>query len=121
MKIAISAKANNMESEVDPRFGRCNFFLLVDTETMEFEAISNQAGQAMGGAGVKAAQLVIDSGAEAVISGNFGPNAFQTLSAANVKLYNGAQGTIKDTVEKYKKGELKESGNSTVPPHFGLR
>jgi predicted Fe-Mo cluster-binding NifX family protein len=121
MKIAISAKENHMNSEVDPRFGRCSFFLLLDPETMEFEAISNQAGQAMGGAGVKAAQLVIDKGAEAVITGNCGPNAFQTLSAANVKLYTGAQGTVKDMVEKYKKGELKESGNSTVPPHFGMR
>jgi len=120
MKIAVTAKGNNLDSEVDPRFGRCNYFILVDTDSMEFEAVSNQEAQTMGGAGVRAAQVVVDKGVEAVLTGNCGPNAFQTLKAAGIKVYAGAQGTVKNAVEQYIEGELKEAGNSTVPPHYGI-
>lgn len=121
MKIAVSAQGKTLESEIDPRFGRCNYFLFIDTDTMEFEAIANEAGQAMGGAGVRAAQLVADKRVEAVITGNCGPNAFQTLKAAGIKVFTGAQGMVKTAIEKYKTRELNESTDSTVPPHFGIR
>jgi len=121
MKIAITAKANNLESEIDPRFGRCSYFLIVDTDTMSFEPISNESSMASGGAGIQAAQTVAKAGAEVILTGNIGPNAFQTLSAAGIKVFTGTSGTIKEAVEKYKKGELNETEAPNVGSHSGMR
>ncbi|MGB2805124.1 MAG: NifB/NifX family molybdenum-iron cluster-binding protein [Candidatus Zixiibacteriota bacterium] len=121
MKIAITSQGDNLEASVDPRFGRCACFIVIDPETEEFEAVLNSSADAMGGAGPKAAQTIADKGAEAVVTGSVGPNAFQTLKAANIKIYQGASGTVKETLAKYKSGELEELSNSSVPGHFGLR
>ena len=121
VKIAITSQGDNLEASVDPRFGRCACFIVIDPETEEFEAVLNSSADAMGGAGPKAAQTIADKGAEAVVTGNVGPNAFQTLKAANIRVYQGASGTVKETLAKYKSGELEELSNSSVPGHFGLR
>ena len=120
MKIAISAKGKEKNSEIDPRFGRCSFFLFIDSEKDEFEALVNPATEAAGGAGIQAAQLMVDKGVEVVITGNVGPNAFQTLNAAKIKIVGGAFGTVREALEKYKNGELKEFSAHSVPPHFGM-
>jgi predicted Fe-Mo cluster-binding NifX family protein len=120
VKIAITSQGDNLEASVDPRFGRCAYFIIIDPETEEFEAVLNSSADAMGGAGPQAAQTIADEGAEEVITGNVGPNAFQTLRAANIKIYQVASGTVKETLAKYKKGELKGLSNSSVPGHFGL-
>ena len=120
MKIAITAKGNTLESEVDPRFGRCSHFLIVDIDTMDFESISNESAMASGGAGIQAAQTVAKAEVEAVVTGNMGPNAFQTLSAAGIKIFIGASGTIKEAIEKYKKGELNETEAPNVGSHSGM-
>ncbi len=120
MKIVISSQGQVLEAMVDPRFGRCAYFIIYDTETKETEALSNQASEATGGAGIVAAQLVVDKGVEAVITGNVGPNAFQTLSQAKIKIFGGASGTVKESLEKYEKGELNELSSSSVPRHFGM-
>jgi len=121
MKIAVTSKSNNLESEIDPRFGRCSYFLIVDTDTMNFEYLSNESAMASGGAGIQAAQTVAKSGAEVVVTGNMGPNAFQTLSAAGIRVFTGANGTVKDAIEKYKKGELKKTESASVGSHFGMK
>jgi len=121
MKIAITAKDSSLESDVDPRFGRCSHFLIVDLDTMNFELISNESAMASGGAGIQAAQAVAKTGVEALLTGNIGPNAFQTLSAAGIKVFTGASGTIKEAVEKYKKGELNETEAPNVGSHSGMR
>jgi len=121
MKIIVTAKDNSLESDVDPRFGRCNHFLVIDTETMNFETISNESAMASGGAGIQAAQTVAKTGVKVVLTGNMGPNAFQTLAAAGIKVYVGANGTIKEAIEKYNKGELKETGSPNVGSHSGMR
>lgn len=121
MKIAVSSTGSTLDSEVDPRFGRCAYFIIVDPDTMEWEAISNEAAQMGGGAGIKAAQLVADKGAKAVISGNYGPNAFQSLMAANIKVFTGASGSVRDAIDKYKKGQLNESTEPSVGRRFGMR
>jgi predicted Fe-Mo cluster-binding NifX family protein len=87
---------------------------------MQFEAISNMASGAMGGAGIQAAQTVVSRGVKVLITGNVGPNAFQALSAAGIKIVIGAFGTVREVVEKYKRGELKETGAPTVGGHFGM-
>jgi predicted Fe-Mo cluster-binding NifX family protein len=120
MKICVSAVADSLDAQVDPRFGRCPYLVIVDSETMRFEAIPNAASGAMSGAGIQASQTVASKGARVLITGNVGPNAFQTLSAAGIRIVTGAFGTVKEVVEKYKRGELRETDAPTVGGHFGM-
>jgi predicted Fe-Mo cluster-binding NifX family protein len=120
MKIAISSAGKDLDAQIDPRFGRCQYFIFLDPETMEFEAAENQGLAAMGGAGVQAAQLVVQKGVNALITGNLGPNAASALSASGIKVYLVPGGTVKEVAEAYKSGTLKEVSGSTVPPHFGM-
>jgi len=121
MKIAVTAKNDNLESDVDPRFGRCSHFLIVDTDTMDFESISNQSAMVSGGAGIQAAQTVAKTGVKIILTGNMGPNAFQTLSAAGIKVYVGATGSVKEAIEQFNRGELKQTGSPNVGSHSGMR
>jgi predicted Fe-Mo cluster-binding NifX family protein len=120
MKIGITSTGENLEAEVDQRFGRCKYFIIVDMESMEFESLSNENIMASGGAGIQAAQTIANKGIDAVITGNVGPNAFQTLSAAGIKIFTGVSGTIKEAINKYKKGGLKETGGPNVGNHSGM-
>ena len=120
MKIAISSTGKDLDCQIDPRFGRCQYFIFLDPETMEFEAAENQGLAAMGGAGVQAAQLVAQKGVTALITGNLGPNAASALSASGIKVYLVPGGTVKEVAETYKSGTLKEVSGSTVPSHFGM-
>ena len=120
MKIAISSSGKDLDSQIDPRFGRCQYFVFVDPETMEFETFQNEGLMAMGGAGVQAAQLIAQKGANTLITGNLGPNAASALSASGIKVYLVPGGTVKDVIEGYKTGSLREASGATVPPHFGM-
>ncbi|OGX15022.1 MAG: dinitrogenase iron-molybdenum cofactor biosynthesis protein [Omnitrophica WOR_2 bacterium RBG_13_41_10] len=120
MKICITSEGNTLDSQVDGRFGRCQYFIIVDTQTLEFEAIQNPNIEAMGGAGIQSAQLVASKQVKAVLTGNVGPNAFQTLQAAGIDIFAGASGTVKDIVEKYKKGEFKLTQNPSVSSKYGM-
>lgn len=120
MKICVSAVAESLDAQVDPRFGRCPYFVIVDSETMKFEAIPNTASRSMSGAGIQSAQTVASKGVNVLITGNVGPNAFQALSAAGIKVVTGAFGTVREAIEKYKRGELRETGAPTVGGHFGM-
>jgi len=86
MKIAITSRGPTLDDEVDARFGRCACFLIVDPDTMEVEALENASAALGGGAGIRSAQALADRGAEVVLTGNCGPNAFQTLAAAGIKV-----------------------------------
>jgi len=120
MKIGVTSTGENLDADVDQRFGRCRYFIIVDTESMEFEALSNENAMASGGAGIQAAQTIANKGVDAVITGNVGPNAFQTLSAAGIKIYTGASGKIRETIDKCKRGELKETESPNVGSHSGM-
>ena len=120
MKICVTATAGDLNAQVDPRFGRSQYFVIVDSDTMEFEAMANEAMNAPGGAGIQAAQAMVNKGVNVVVSGNMGPNAFQVLSTADVKIATGAYGTVKEAVEMYKGGKLNEAGGSTVAAHAGM-
>jgi len=120
MKIAVTSTGRTLDSQVDPRFGRAAYFIVVDTETMDFNAIENENVAAAGGAGMSAAKGVIDAGAAAVLTGNCGPNAQRTLSAAGIKLHTGATGTVAEAVELFKSGKLAEASGPNVEPHFGM-
>ena len=120
MKICVTAQADNLEAQVDPRFGRCQYFIIVDTETNKFEAIENSSISAMGGAGIQSGQLIASKGVKAVLTGNVGPNAFNTLQAADLDVIVGVSGSVKEAVEKYKKGELKPTQGPSVGSKFGM-
>ena len=120
MKICISSTGKNLDAIVDQRFGRCQYFLIVDTDTMKIKTISNEATLSSGGAGIQAAQIVTKEDIESVITGNIGPNAFSILQAAGIKIYTGAQGTIKEVIENYKNGKLLETGSANVGSHSGI-
>ncbi len=119
MKVVVTATGPDLDSAVDPRFGRADYFVVVDTETMEVRGIENPSKTLGGGAGVQSAQFVVTEGAEAVLTGNCGPNAYATLEAAGVKVYTGASGTVKDAVQAFKSGSFSEGGGANVASHFG--
>jgi predicted Fe-Mo cluster-binding NifX family protein len=120
MKIAVSSNGENLDAQLDPRFGRCAFFLVVNPDDMSFEAFSNESAAQGGGAGIQAAQFLASQGVEAVITGNCGPNAVQTLSAAGVELFADQAGTVKEVVERFNKGNLRPTSEATVDSHFGM-
>ena len=120
MKICVTATANNLDAQIDPRFGRCSYFIIVDSETMQFEAVPNMAAGASGGAGIQAAQAIGSKGVKLLITGNVGPKAFQALAAAGIEIATGAFGAVRESIEKYKRGELNKTGAPTVGGHFGM-
>ncbi len=122
MKIAISSLGTNLDAQVDPRLGRCQNIIIFDTDTNNFEATQNPNVMSAGGAGIQTSQLIADKGAEVVITGNVGPNAFRTLAAANIKVYGGAGGsTVSQAIENYKQNKLNEMETQSVAGHFGMK
>jgi predicted Fe-Mo cluster-binding NifX family protein len=120
MKIAVTANGADLDAPTSPVFGRCPTYILVDTETMQYEAIANPAVSAGGGAGVQAAQFVIERGAQAVVTGNVGPNAFGVFQAGEVPVYLFKGGTVRQAVEAYKGGRLSSISGATVSAHAGM-
>ena len=119
MKVCITSQGDNLDSEVDPRFGRCQYFVIVDTESLDFEAIKNPYMDSMGGSGIQAGQFILENKATVALTGNVGPNAFRTLNAAGIKVVTGVSGKISSAVESYKKEELKTTDGPSVDSHFG--
>ena len=116
MKICITTAGPNLDAPVDPRFGRCQFFLMVDSETLKFKAIPNQGMGAMRGAGIAAAQIVASSGVQVIITGNIGPNAFMVLQSAGIKTYAGVFGvTARQALEAFKNDQIPETPGPTAP------
>lgn len=113
MKVVVSAIGESLSAEVSPIFGRCPTYVFVDTETMEFEAVPNPAIAAAGGAGIQAAQFVVNMGVQAALTGNVGPNAFNVLQAAGVQIYPVSAGTVQQAVEAYKGGQLHPVSGAT--------
>lgn len=120
MKVAVTAQGRDLDAMVDPRFGRCQYFLFIDTQSGALDAETNPAREAAGGAGIQAAQRVVDKGVEAVVTGFVGPNASRVLQAAGVKVYGNAAGTVRGALEKMKEGKLPLLTGPTVREHFGL-
>jgi len=121
MRICVTSTGEDLSAEVDPRFGRCRYFVIIDTDTMNVEAISNDSAAAYGGAGVNAAQTLARADVKVLLTGNVGPNAFQTLKAAGIEIITGVSGTVEEAVERYKKGEFDRTDAPTVGGHFGRR
>jgi predicted Fe-Mo cluster-binding NifX family protein len=120
MKIAVSATAPSLDAELDPRFGRCQYFVIVEPKTMKFEALENTNIAASSGAGISTAQMIASKGVEVVLTGNCGPNAYQTLSAAGIQVITGVSGKIKDAIEAFKAGKFQSSSQPSVGDHYGM-
>ncbi len=126
MRIVITSTGNDLDAPASPVFGRCPTYIFVDTETadgdhpMQFEAVENPALASGGGAGVQAAQFVVERGAQAVVTGSVGPNAFDVLQSAGVPAYLFEGGTVREAVEAVKAGRLAATGAASGPAHAGI-
>jgi predicted Fe-Mo cluster-binding NifX family protein len=120
MKVAVSSSGTNLDSQIDPRFGRCAYFIIVNTDDMSFEAFDNEGIALGGGAGIQSSQFVASKGAGAIITGNIGPNAVQTLSATGVEIFMGQTGSVGEAVERYRRGDIKPEGSPNVTDHYGM-
>jgi predicted Fe-Mo cluster-binding NifX family protein len=106
MKVCVTATGPDLDSEIDPLFGRCQYFLFVDMESLELEAVENPNFAVAEGAGIQSAQLVANKGVHTIITGQVGPNAFSVLRIAGVKILVEGSGKVREAVEKYKRGEF---------------
>ena len=119
MKVAITAQGGELSSEVDPRFGRAKWLIVLDTETGEFEAHNNSVNlNAVQGAGIQTAQNIANLGVEAVITGNVGPNAFKTLNAAGIKVFLTEKQAIREAIDSFKADKLNEVKKANVEGHW---
>ncbi|HKI50397.1 MAG TPA: NifB/NifX family molybdenum-iron cluster-binding protein [Desulfobacteria bacterium] len=115
MKIAVTSKGVDLDSEVDPRFGRAAYILVVDSETLSFEVMDNQENaNAFKGAGIQAAKMVSEKGAEVLLTGYCGPNAFKAMEAAKVGVANDATGTVREAVAAYNAGKMRLAEDANV-------
>ena len=120
MKIAITTTGDDLSAPVDPRFGRARKFIVFDVDSGDYEVADNsQAANTSHGAGPQAAESISATGAEALVTGNIGPNAHGALDAAKIRVFIGAQGTVQDAIDAYRDGKLREAGGPNVAGHWG--
>ncbi len=120
MKIVVSANGAGLDAPASSVFGRCPMYVFVNTETLKCESVENPAMNAAGGAGIQAAQFVVERGAQAVVTGNVGPNAFNVFQPANVPVYLFGGGTVRQAAEAYKAGQLSSTGGASAQAHAGM-
>ena len=120
MKIAVTSTGPALDDNVEARFGRCPYFLIIDTDTMQYEAIENPNIALGGGAGIQSAQLMSEKGVTTVLTGNCGPNAFNVFGQADIQIIVGVNGPVRDAVEQFKKGALSSASQPNVASHFGV-
>ena len=112
MKIAVSSTGPTLEDQVDPRFGRCSYFLIVNPASMEFEALPNTNAELGGGAGIQSAKLVLEKGASVILTGNCGPNAVQVFEQGGAHIVTGVSGMVTQAVQQFAAGSLKPSNTA---------
>lgn len=121
MKICITASGEGLDSEVDPRFGRCSYFIIYDLETRSVKSILNEGTAATGGAGIKAAEIIANEGVKALLTGSVGPNAFSIFTELGIDVQVGTKGTVREAVRQYETGELQSICSPNGTSGFGMR
>jgi predicted Fe-Mo cluster-binding NifX family protein len=107
MKIAVTSQSSDINAQVDPRFGRAAYILIVDSNTMEFDVLNNEANvNALKGAGIQASVMIKEAGAEVLLTGFCGPNAIKTLNTANIKVVVDVTGKVKDALTLFNEGKI---------------
>ena len=119
MKVGISSSGTTLESNVDPRFGKCPYFIIYDTDSGIFSYIENQERQVTEGGGIKVAHMISDMEVDSVITGNIGPNAYGVLSSDLIEVYSGVTGTVENAINRFKNDELELASESDAPPYSG--
>lgn len=117
MKVAVTSTGSDLDSMLDERFGRCKYFIFIDPETKEFEAVENKYMGDAHGAGVQVAQFIVDEGASALITGNVGPNALKVLKESGIEVYAASSMSVKEAVENYIHGKLTKVFSPATPLH----
>ncbi len=120
MKIAVTSTGPTLDDNVESRFGRCTYFLIIDTDTMQYEAIENPNTALGGGAGIQSAQLMSEKGVTTVLTGNCGPNAFNVFGQAGIQVIVGVSGPVGNAVEQFKTGNFSSTSGPNVASHFGV-
>ncbi|HAR95644.1 MAG TPA: dinitrogenase iron-molybdenum cofactor biosynthesis protein [Deltaproteobacteria bacterium] len=119
MKVAVTSNDGTLQGAVDERFGRCKKLVVYDIGTKAVEVIDNKANMGMAqGAGIQTAQNVVNAGAKTVISGHFGPKAFQVLKAAGIEIYSVANVTVGEAIQRFEQGQLKRLDGADVDSHW---
>jgi predicted Fe-Mo cluster-binding NifX family protein len=119
MKIIVTSTGDGLEAQVDPRFGRAACFLLYDTESKEAHSVDNrQSLNAAQGAGIQAAETISRLGAECLLTGHCGPKAFRALTAAGIRVYTGAEGTVAEAIAAFEQGRLGHASGADVEGHW---
>jgi predicted Fe-Mo cluster-binding NifX family protein len=119
MKVAVTANGVDLNAPISPVFGRCPTYILVDTETMHVEAMVNSGKRSLRGAGFDAPELIAERGAQAVVTGSVGPNAFRVLQDLGVPVYLYKRGTVREAIDAYQAGQLQPAEGANVPTHSG--
>lgn len=117
MKLAVTAAGGDLDSPVDPRFGRCSYFILIDPQTLAFEAFANPFVDRQGGAGIQAGKLMVEKGVSAVLTGRCGPNAQEVLDAAGVRIVPDCAGTVRSALERFTQAAPAAAQNCAVAPN----
>jgi len=120
MRIAVTSNGPDLDAHASPVFGRCPWYVFVETEDMTYQSVENPATVAASGAGIQAAQFVVQQGAEAVVTGNVGPNAFSVFQAARVTIYPFQQGTVREAAEAFRTGRLQSIADATAQAGAGM-
>ncbi len=120
MKVAVSSQGKNLDASVDSRFGRCSYFIIVETDDLGFEVFENESAALSGSAGVQSASFVASKGVQAVLTGNCGPKAAQVFATADIDVHTGHKGIVKDAVIQYKNGTLTSTTGNNVPEKYGV-
>ena len=118
-KVCVTASSSSIDSQIDPRFGRCACFIVADTDTMDCQCLPNAAYESPHGAGIQAAQMVANQKVQAVITGMVGPNAQRVLSAAGIEIITGVSGTVRNAIQRYKTGQLRGGQGASGGLGFG--
>jgi len=121
MKIALSSKGQDTEAALDPRFGRCSFFLIIDPDDMKFDVVANDSTTLSGGSGIQSAQFLVTKNVNAVITGNCGQKVVRMLSAAGIDVYLGQTGPIKEVLERFRHGKLRPASDANIETRYGVR
>lgn len=120
MKICISAFGKDPDSEVDPQFGRCNYFLIIDPDEGSVTSIKNPGSEASSGAGIRAAEAVVGARVDTLLTGSVGPNSFSVLSEAGIEIYSGVRGTVSSSLREYQSGKLPILKSPNASNHSGM-
>ena len=120
MKVAISSTGTEIDSEVDQRFGRCNYFLIFDDKTNNLEVFPNPSASTSNGSGIETAKNLTKKGIKAIICGNIGPNAFQVLDAEGIDIVNGFKGTVREAIKNFKEVNYSKASSPNVRTHSGI-